>query len=325
MLNFLRRAFLPLHKTVGNRDFASTSCLAKYSKCLLENRSLIRVCGPESSDFLQGLITNDMHHLDTHEAIYAMFLNIQGRIMFDTLITRDGGEETFLLDCDLNLSDQLLKHLKSYRLRRKKIEIEKMSHMKMWQLFQEDDEEDDSSLNLDQLRGQCDMFFKDPRVEQLGYRVSATGGTLDKIPEGNFKLFRYTLGVSEGNHDIPINKCFPLEYNADYLHGVSFQKGCYIGQELTARTHHTGVIRKRVMPLKIENDKEATDESAVINEKKKNVGKIRGTYEKRGIALVRIEEAMASNQLLVKDTGAIITVDKPDWWPHTAPKTPQNR
>ena len=60
------------------------------------------------------------------------------------------------------------------------------------------------------------------------------------------------LGVAEGGEDLPTGKCFPMEYNLDYLKGVSFHKGCYIGQELTARTHHTGVIRKRILPISLD-------------------------------------------------------------------------
>ena len=62
---------------------------------------------------------------------------------------------------------------------------------------------------------------------------------------------RYKLGVCEGSEEIPTAKATPLEFNLEYMHGVSFHKGCYLGQELTARTHHTGVIRKRIMPVKL--------------------------------------------------------------------------
>merc|ERR1712215_588921 len=86
---------------------------------------------------------------------------------------------------------------------------------------------------------------------------------------------RCILGISEGVEDMPVGKCIPLEYNLDYLQGVSFHKGCYIGQELTARTHHTGVIRKRILPLTIHQEiaKEEGEELVVTNQEGKKVCK----------------------------------------------------
>ena len=70
----------------------------------------------------------------------------------------------------------------------------------------------------------------------------------------DFKLHRYRLGICEGSQEIPFAKVTPLEHNVEFMHGVSFHKGCYLGQELTARTHHTGVIRKRIMPLEFSQE-----------------------------------------------------------------------
>ena len=74
------------------------------------------------------------------------------------------------------------------------------------------------------------------------------------ISFSEYKLLRYRLGVCEGSQEIPFDKVTPLEHNVEYMHGVSFHKGCYLGQELTARTHHTGVIRKRIMPLEFSQE-----------------------------------------------------------------------
>ncbi len=97
----------------------------------------------------------------------------------------------------------------------------------------------------------------DPRLEELGWRVLLGPGqelrpkeNLELSEESEYKSLLYALGVGEGVADFPTGNSFPLESNGDYLHGISFQKGCYIGQELTARTHHTGVIRKRLMPFR---------------------------------------------------------------------------
>ena len=87
-----------------------------------------------------------------------------------------------------------------------------------------------------------------------------------------YKLLRYRLGVCEGSQEIPFAKATPLEHNVAYMHGVSFQKGCYLGQELTARTHHTGIIRKRIMPLEFSQEisnfvEGSVEEEKILNEK----------------------------------------------------------
>lgn len=101
------------------------------------------------------------------------------------------------------------------------------------------------------------LSFGDPRLNELGWRIFVPKNNSSLFPpkdiaistESSYTKLRYALGVAEGARELPSAACFPLESNGDYLHGVSFHKGCYLGQELTARTHHTGVVRKRIMPF----------------------------------------------------------------------------
>ena len=119
---------------------------------------------------------------------------------------------------------------------------------------------------------------------------------------------------------MPAGKCFPLEYNADYMHGVSFHKGCYVGQELTARTHHTGIVRKRIMPVRL-LDGPARDvnlECDVTNGEGKKIGRIRAWSGTSGLGLMRVSESLDAENLLLGD--ANIVVNKPFWWPKEAPK-----
>ena len=120
--------------------------------------------------------------------------------------------------------------------------------------------------------------------------------------------------VAEGTDEIPFGKCFPLEYNIDYLNGVDFHKGCYIGQELTARTHHTGVIRKRILPL---TGKLLQTGQTIVNEKEKNVGQVRGVSAHGDVAvgLMRVEECTVAKCLTVKETGLPVESKFPIWWP----------
>ena len=146
-----------------------------------------------------------------------------------------------------------------------------------------------------------------------------------------FRRLRYTLGVAEGAAEIPPAKCFPLEYNADYLHGVSFHKGCYIGQELTARVHHTGVVRKRIMPVRISGGGAKEDANFVDAAKGKRVGKLRGQLDcGRALGLMRVEECLAAAaggvRVEAEGEGDIgCAVAKPHWWPQEAPKKKQTK
>ncbi|XP_063991653.1 putative transferase CAF17 homolog, mitochondrial isoform X2 [Diachasmimorpha longicaudata] len=138
--------------------------------------------------------------------------------------------------------------------------------------------------------------------------------------EMNYREFRYRLGIGEGMQDLPPGKAFPLEVNCDYLHGVSFHKGCYIGQELTARTHHTGVVRKRLMPLVFEGTPAGrieVDEN-ILDGGGKAVGKLKGIQGKFGLGLMRIAEAVGGGELRVGGIG--VKVVKPCWWPVDSPK-----
>ncbi|KYN36826.1 hypothetical protein ALC56_08617 [Trachymyrmex septentrionalis] len=212
----------------------------------LIDRSILRVNGNEASSFLQGLITNDMKHLDEGApSIYTLFLNIRGRVMCDAIVYKSEESNLYYVECDSQIVDSLQRHLKMYRVRRK-IDIEHVG----------------DKINVCKFINNI-MIYEDPRLSDLGLRILAESQIsrneiikhLDTdivSPEslGDYKTFRYKLGIGEGMHDLPPGKALPLEINCDYLHGVSFHKGCYIGQELTARTYHTGVVRKRLMPLK---------------------------------------------------------------------------
>jgi len=117
---------------------------------------------------------------------------------------------------------------------------------------------------------------------------------------------------------MPPGAVFPLEANGDYMNGISFHKGCYVGQELTARTHHTGVVRKRLMPLKFDGDASSIRiNTKILDERGNPVGKFRRGINKYGIGLLYVELAMAAKSLLLQpDGGQAIPcqTEKPSWW-----------
>lgn len=326
----------------------------KVLECL-NDRSVLRVSGNEASDFLQGLITNDMKHLEEGASnIYTLFLNVKGRVMYDAIIYKSEESDSYYVECDLQGAEFLQKHLKLYRVKRK-IDVEHVGNkIKVWTMFdsnncfnlQKSGLDENGKRKLEGMIFPCGilnnkaskfigniMIYEDSRLPELGLRILAKSQVeareiikhLDDnvIPSenaGDYRAFRYKLGVGEGVHDLPPGKALPLEINCDYLHGISFHKGCYIGQELTARTYHTGVVRKRLMPLTLENitteplvyDKKILDQSGNV------VGKFRGYIKKDGLGLMRINESLNAQQLNV--AGMNVKVMKPAWWPQESQK-----
>jgi len=314
----------------------------------LTNRSLISVEGDEAAAFLQGLMTNDINVLETQDnpSIYCAFLNTGGRILFDTIISNGFKPNQFIIEVDSGLAKAAVKHLNMYKVRRK-LKIAPMPGLSVFSLFHNGLEVNQSShlttrssvigatfcdggsrdsllaAELTSISDPNSRCFVDPRLDLLGYRYI---GPEDQAPIHKFdmeieeaSLEHYTrqrcwIGVAEGSTEIPPSKCFPLEYNLDYLHGVSFHKGCYLGQELTARTHYTGVIRKRILPLFFNSyDPSPVLDSNVTSEAGRSVGKLRQATGPFGLALIRLKEAFAAESLSCE--GETLSIWKPVWWP----------
>eukprot|EP00090_Calanus_glacialis_P015292 TRINITY_DN24154_c0_g1_i1.p1 TRINITY_DN24154_c0_g1~~TRINITY_DN24154_c0_g1_i1.p1 ORF type:complete len:367 (-),score=95.19 TRINITY_DN24154_c0_g1_i1:99-1130(-) len=313
----------------------------------LPDRSVLQVTGVEASTFLQGLMTNDINTLveDERKSLYCMFLNTGGRILFDAIISKGVQPDQFLLDVDTKVSNLAKKHLSLYKVRRK-ILIKIEANLAVHAVFNDDLNPVVAPDNLTTTQSPvigstfCDggsgvedtgpplsqhcLTHPDPRLANLGHRIildssdspsQFLSSDCQLAQLEDFISHRCKLGVAEGADDIPLGKCTPLEYNLDYLHGVSFHKGCYLGQELTARTHHTGVIRKRILPLKLEGKLvQGEEELTVKNQAGKSVGKVRRIHANVGLGLMRLKESFAAENLTVNETP--VSVTKPQWWPH---------
>ncbi|GAB0093704.1 Cysteine-rich DPF motif domain-containing protein 1 [Sergentomyia squamirostris] len=297
----------------------------------LKNRALIRVAGDESGEFLQGLITNDIRHLEQHGAtgMFAMVLNKAGRVLYDTLIYRKT-ENSFLIECDKDVCAELRKHLMIFRVR-KKIAIDSLeTNMNVWVVFKCQEEGEDLKLKNDFPEY---TVCQDPRLKDLGHRILTPKEILPEqifssLKDGShvedcYRGHRYALGVGEGITELPPGKSFPLEANCDYLHGLSVHKGCYLGQEFTARTYHTGVVRKRLMPLTISSEILDKPDINVESGDGKNLGKLRGVAGNVGLGLLRIEPALAAEKILIE--GMEVTTKKPSWWPQELPREKQSQ
>lgn len=320
LLGHLKRNILPNWRLIHSKtDFRLEE---------LSHRKIIRVSGEGSSDYLQGLVTNDVNDLTS--SMYAMFLNNKGRILFDSIIYRTEDKDTLLVECDSEAVHQLIKHLNLYKLR-KKLAISLDSELSVWCIYnpkvtdliidynaKEPKVSSTETFDMDGVNKNL-MITPDPRTNLLGYRMIAReDDKMPDLPKGNsYTLCRYKLGVGEGINELLVGQSFPLEMNCDYLNGVSFNKGCYIGQELTARTFHTGVIRKRLMPLIFDSEALGIPINTPIEDpnviRKSPIGKVRTTKGVNGIGLMRVSETIESKSLKVLNFIARSYI--PVWWP----------
>ena len=194
----------------------------------LTDRAIIRLAGDGARDFLQGLVTNDVAG---DLPVYAGLLTPQGKALFDFIVWADG--EDLLIDCEAAQADALARRLKVYRLRRP-ITIEL-----------------DPTLAVHWAR-EGTAGVSDPRDPRLGHRWIAASDA----PANGWHTHRLALGVVEGLAELGSDATLWLETNAREQHGVSFTKGCYVGQENTARMHHRGKVNRRLTVVKADAEPE---------------------------------------------------------------------
>jgi len=335
------------------------------------NRSLVKVDGVDSFRFIQNLMSRNLniiwnpdlknvtdHHVAQYIApeaevkpqmIYTSFMNSQGRIQYDAFIhpaDRRDPSQGYIIDTDGNIgSEAIIAQLNKFKLRTKVKFTEISDHFSVYSVLGTDRKIlEDSEL--------CKYVYDDPRTTIMGLRIVVPSQEKVKFPsilheatQDDYKLFRMLKGVPEGKDDFWEQGALPFEHILEELNGVSFNKGCYIGQELTNRTHSVGVTRKRIFPVAVlpqgENPSvfsrklqsyDVTEMTSllrdvrdgeiegdkVISESGKPSGKI---YEKMGglaLAMVRLEHLnetdIESTILTSESKTKQLCVIKPFWW-----------
>lgn len=189
---------------------------------LLADRSLIRVSGEDVRGFLQGLVTQDVSAVTPGAPQWAGLLTAQGKALFDFILWDTDG--AILIDCETEQREALIRRLSIYRLRRP-IVIEAIEGGVHWSR--------DTGTGV-----------PDPRLAELGYRWL---GKSEGVPATGWREHRLRLGVTEGVAELGSDKTLWLECNATELNGVSFGKGCYVGQENTARMNWRAKINRRLV------------------------------------------------------------------------------
>ncbi|NVJ98986.1 MAG: folate-binding protein YgfZ [Alphaproteobacteria bacterium] len=240
----------------------------------MDNRGVLRLKGAESLSFLQGLVTNDVKQAQAGKAVYAAMLTPQGKFMFDMIVFADGDD--LLLDVEAARKPDLMRRLMMYKLRAD-VEITDETGLFVFASFKEP---------------QIDAVFAvDPRHPDLGWRViaaeNAASATLDAT---DYEIARLKLGVPDGSRDMIPEKYFWLETAAEKLNGVSFSKGCYVGQELTARMKHRTTLKKMLVPVKVSGLAPEAG-TMITSEDGKTAGEIRTSAGEFALAYLRLEYA----------------------------------
>ncbi|GIK98023.1 MAG: glycine cleavage system protein T [Alphaproteobacteria bacterium] len=287
---------------------------------LPQSRGVIAVEGPDSREFLQGLISNDVRRVTEEQAIYAALLTPQGRYLHDFFVAVVG--DTLLLDCEAVRRDDLKRRLSIYRLRSKVTLADATDRLAVALVFGGNALE---RLGLPGEPGRArrlgdGLVYVDPRLPGLGARAllphDAAADLLSEaglVPgeQDRYDRLRLRLGVPDGSRDLPIEKAILLENGFDELHGVDWQKGCYIGQELTARTKYRGLVRKRLLPVEIEGPAPEPGTKLMLGDQE--VGEMRSAVDGLGLAMIRLEHFEKASADGATAGAARVKPRRPDW------------
>ncbi len=239
----------------------------------ITDRAVVRIIGEDRRTFLQGLVTQDVDRLSPGAAIFSALLTPQGKILFDFMIAER--DDAFLIDCDKDAAPALVKRLTLYKLRAKvAIDI---------------DENLAVMTSQTQPTPTAGIAFPDPRLPALGWRIIAPKDAGDR--DDDYDLRRIALGVPEFGRDFSTDETFPLDVNYDALNGVSYSKGCFIGQEVASRMKRKRDVRKRTVIAEFDDHEVglAPEKGAAIIAGDITLGQILSVTEGAALALIRLD------------------------------------
>jgi len=286
---------------------------------ILEDRSILYLNGEDTKDFLQNLISNDINKVNNNNTCFSSLLSPQGKFLYEFIIIKH--KSGYLIDCEKSQADNLFKQLSMYKLR-SKVEILNLSNEFVVAAFSYekfltfDEAKDVTGFTL---KYREDPIFLDPRNKQLGARLVIN---LEKLYLSLKKLdlqdsslkdyysFSHKLGIVPKDLNKLQNKLFGIECNYEELNGIDFKKGCYVGQENTARIKLKNKLSKRLFPINLIDGKLKEGESIYAD--KNEIGKvmIENDYP---FALIKYLDKNFDEKLNFKTKDANLNVKKPDW------------
>ena len=288
----------------------------------LDDRGVIALSGAETLSFLQGLLTNDVQPAGAGRAVYAALLTPQGKYLHDLILVPSG--DRFLLDCERARLDDLKRRLTLYRLRAKVTINDVSDTLAVFALFGDGAA---AKAGLSAEPGSTRPFgngiaYRDPRLAGLGGRAilpRATGAEVlaaagfAPVAPADYHRLRFALGVGEGGGELGADRTLALETGLDLLNGVSFTKGCYVGQEVTARMHNRKLGKKRIVPVAIEGPAPVPGSPIMLGAAE--AGEMRAIQNGVGLALLRLESVAEAEKGATLTAGDTRIVPKPaDWF-----------
>lgn len=286
---------------------------------ILDDRAILYVNGEDVKEFLQNLISNDVNKVSDTNSCFTSLLSPQGKFLFEFIIIKH--KSGYIIDCEKPQMDELYKQLSVYKLR-SKVEILNLSNEFVVAAFSHEkfltfkEAQDFAGFTL---KYREDPIFLDPRNKQLGARLVINLEklylSLKKLELQDSNLQDYyshchKLGIVPKDLNKLQNKLFGIECNYEELNGIDFKKGCYVGQENTARIKLKNKLSKRLLPINSVQGELTEGES--IYHKEKEIGKV--LIEKDyPFALIKFRDVNLSENIDFNTKDASIKIEKPDW------------
>ena len=271
----------------------------------LADSKFLSISGEDRGNFLQNLITNDIHKCDSTNSIYSCLLTPQGKFIADFFIIDH--ENSYLIETHKKFAEDLINKLKIYKLRAK-VEINIVNDLLSLSIIK----------NNDLLQSETDvLLFKDPRNDKLGNKVFVAKNKFKEIEkkynliEDNFEKYRELLIknlIPFSSEDLIQDKSLLLENNFDKINAIDWEKGCYVGQEITARMKYRALLKKNIRAVEIISGH--VNRGNQINFNQNKVGEIISSFNKLAIAMLKIEEAknIFLNKEILKTESATLKI-----------------
>ncbi len=292
--------------------------MKKSNVFILEDRGLLYVSGEDCKEFLQNIVTNNINKVDENNSCYSALLTPQGKYLYDFNILKH--KSGYFLDCEKKNIDNLFNQLNLYKLR-SKVEILNLSNEFVIAVISKErflDMENSNSNAGCTIKFREDSIFLDPRNIELGARIvtnleklylSLKKLGLQSADKNEYYKLSHEIGIPQNNTEKLQNKLFGIECNFDELNAIDFKKGCYVGQENTARIKLKDKLSKRLLPIEVI---EGNLENEIISVEKDEIGKVL-INDDYPYALIRVKSEKFDFGRTFNCGSAKVRIKKPDW------------
>jgi tRNA-modifying protein YgfZ len=254
----------------------------------LNNRSIISIKGENCKQFLQSIVSNDVKKINEKKAIYSFILNPQGRFLYELFIFNINNE--IFIDCFKEKEDEIIKKLNLYKIRQK-IEIKK-TELKCFASFSSESHQESI------------FSYQDPRSTEMGYRF-IFNNTIKPQSSNDIKLYHKNRILQQipDENDLIYEKSLILDYGFDDLNSISYDKGCYIGQEPTARMHYRKIYRRKIIAIE-DNELKNIKFGAIIFNSEKETGEVLSSvfYDNKLYYLIKVKNDFDLETMKIQET-----------------------